>query len=143
LNNKISTDFPELFADKRRIKQIILNLLSNAVKFTVEGGDVTIDANMQSDGSVRIFVSDTGVGMDEEEVRVALSTFGQVEHGFDRNHEGTGLGLPLTKGLVEMHDGILEVESEKGMGTTIIITLPKERVLEADELIKERVSKVV
>lgn len=115
-------------ADERRVKQILLNLLSNAVKFTPEGGEVAVNSWLNEDTSLSISVVDTGIGMDEDEVEKALSKFGQVDSGLDRKHEGTGLGLPLTIGLMECHGGTLEVKSERGRGTQIIVTFPKERV---------------
>jgi len=116
-------------ADGRRIKQILLNLLSNAVKFTPQGGTVSVSTQLNDDGSLAICVADTGIGLDDEDIETALSTFGQVDSGLDRKHEGTGLGLPLTKGLIELHGGTLEFESEKGHGTLITATFPKERVI--------------
>ena len=119
---------PHLFVDERRIKQVMLNLLSNAVKFTPEGGEVSIRSHLNDDGSFSIVVKDSGIGMDEAERAMALTTFGQVDSGLDRKHEGTGLGLPLTKGLMELHGGTLSVSSEKGQGTEVTATFPKTRV---------------
>ena len=112
----------------------MLNLLSNAIKFTQEGGEVSVSSYTNGDGSFSISVSDTGIGMDDEEAAMALSMFGQVDSGLDRKHEGTGLGLPLTKGLMELHGGTLEVESEKGHGTSVTVTFPKERVVQNTRL---------
>ena len=120
----------QIIADERRVKQIFLNLLSNAVKFTQEGGKVTVKSRFSDDGSLAIAVSDTGMGMEKDEVVKALSKFGQVDSGLDRKHEGTGLGLPLTVGLVECHGGTLDIKSEKGRGTQITVTFPKERVIQ-------------
>ncbi len=120
---------PLIYADQRRVKQVMLNLLSNAIKFTEEGGEVYVSSQLNNDGSLAVMVDDTGVGMNANEVKKALSTFGQVDSGLDRKHEGTGLGLPLTKGLIELHGGTLEVKSEKGRGTMITVTFPKERVI--------------
>jgi len=128
ISSSISSDTPQIVADERRVKQIFLNLLSNAVKFTPEGGEVAVNSWVNEDASLSISVVDTGAGMDEAEVEKALSKFGQVDSGLDRKHEGTGLGLPLTVGLMECHGGTLEVKSEKGRGTQIIVTFPKERV---------------
>lgn len=129
LTSSIAHDIPMLFADERRVKQILLNLLSNAVKFTPEDGVVSVNAHMNGAGSLAITVKDTGVGMDEGEVKHAMSKFGQLDTDLDRKHEGTGLGLPLTKGLMELHDGTLIIQSEKGLGTTITVTFPKARVI--------------
>ncbi|HEN47293.1 MAG TPA: ATP-binding protein [Mizugakiibacter sp.] len=85
---------------------------------------------MNDDCSLTVAVADTGVGMDEEEIKTALRRFGQVDSGLDRKHEGAGLGLPLTKGLMEQHGGTLEVKSEKGHGTMITVIFPNERVVQ-------------
>ncbi|WP_173984435.1 ATP-binding protein [Magnetospirillum sp. SS-4] len=117
-----------LWADARRMKQILLNLLSNAVKFTPEGGTVTVSARMLFDGRLTIQVKDTGIGMTRDEVGKAVTKFGQVDSSLARKHDGTGLGLPLTIGLVELHGGTLEISSEKGAGTLISIILPAGRM---------------
>ncbi|MCR4378166.1 MAG: HAMP domain-containing histidine kinase [Rhodospirillales bacterium] len=128
VTSALDPDVPQIYVDQRRVRQVILNLLSNAVKFTPEGGEVAVTSMMNDDGSLALTVSDTGVGMDEDEIMVALSKFGQVDSGLDRKHEGTGLGLPLTRGLMELHGGTLEVNSAKGRGTRITMVFPKERV---------------
>ena len=119
----------QIRADERRIKQALLNLLSNAIKFTPEEGSVMVATLLQDDGSLAISVSDTGIGMDEQDVEKALSMFQQVDSGLNRKHEGTGLGLPLTKGLIELHGGTLNVKSKKGFGTKITVTLPNDRIV--------------
>ncbi|HEY9079466.1 ATP-binding protein [Magnetovibrio sp.] len=119
-----------LHADERRIKQILLNLLTNAIKFTPRGGTVTLNAKCNGTRTISLSVSDTGIGMDEHDVAKAMSQFGQVDNVFSRTEEGTGLGLPLTKGLVELHDGRMEIESEKGCGTRITVHFPKERTID-------------
>lgn len=124
----IDPSIPLIFVDGRRLKQVLLNLLSNAVKFTGKGGDVSISALLNEDGSLSIAVSDNGEGMDEEGVIIALSSFGQVESGLNRKHEGTGLGLPLVKRLMDLHGGTLNMKSTLGHGTTVTVTFPKERV---------------
>lgn len=121
---------PLIHMDARRGKQIILNLLSNAVKFTPEGGEVSVTSSLNTHGSVSVSVRDTGIGMDKDELTKALSAFGQVDSGLNRKHEGTGLGLPLTKGLIELHGGILDVKSDKGHGTLVTVTFPEERVVQ-------------
>ena len=121
---------PTIYADRRRFKQIIINLLSNAVKFTPEGGVVTVNSLLNDDNSFSIFVSDTGLGMSDEEIDIALTAFGQVDNGLDRMHEGTGLGLPLTNGLMDLHSGTLEIESIPAYGTVVTVTFPKERVIQ-------------
>lgn len=124
----INEGMPRIFADERRLKQIFLNLLSNAVKFSPKNGDVITSSWLNEDGDLVICVADTGIGMDEDEIRTALSVFGQVDSGLDRQHEGTGLGLPLTVGLVETHGGRLDINSDKGCGTQVLVTFPKDRL---------------
>ncbi|PHS78615.1 MAG: hypothetical protein COB59_06105 [Rhodospirillaceae bacterium] len=116
---------PEIQADERRLRQVLLNLLSNAVKFTPAGGEVTIDAHSNADGSMTITITDDGIGMDAEDLTLALSKFGQVDTELHRKTDGTGLGLPLTKDLVELHGGELIICSERDQGTMIKIMLPK------------------
>jgi two-component system cell cycle sensor histidine kinase PleC len=121
-------DLPTLRADPVRIKQIVINLLSNAVKFTPRGGRVDIAARIDDKGAFTLLVKDSGIGMTPAEIAVALQPFGQVDNGLDRKYEGTGLGLPLTKTLVEFHGGAFAVESEPGKGTTVRVILPADRV---------------
>jgi two-component system, cell cycle sensor histidine kinase PleC len=113
-----------VWADRRAIKQILINLLSNAVKFTSSGGHVlvTIDGDA---GESRISVSDDGIGMSADDLRKALQPYGQVRADIARRNEGTGLGLPLAKSLTELHGGQLDIRSEKGKGTTVVIRLPR------------------
>ena len=112
-------------ADERRIKQVFLNLLSNAVKFTTVGGNITISFEKQDADGLTIAVSDNGIGMDEADISKAMTQFGQVESDHTRKYHGTGLGLPLTQGLVELHGGSLKIISKKGAGTTVKIHLPQ------------------
>ena len=134
LASSVKPDIPLLYVDGRRVKQVLLNILSNAVKFTPEGGDVTLTAKQEENGSLAVCVTDTGIGMNKDDVEMAMSKFGQIESGLNRRHEGTGLGLPLSKGLMELHGGSLEIASEKGVGTTVTIKFPKERILSDAEL---------
>ncbi|MCW9001370.1 MAG: nitrate- and nitrite sensing domain-containing protein [Rhodospirillales bacterium] len=115
---------PFLTADERRLKQILINLLSNAVKFTPPSGRVTVRTENTPEGGIAISVSDTGIGMTEDEMATAFEPFGQVDSSLNRKHEGTGLGLPLTKGLIELHGGTITMSSEKGKGTRTTVTLP-------------------
>ena len=111
-------------ADEGRIKQIFLNLLSNAIKFTPEEGTVTVTV-VEKDSVIEISVSDTGIGIKKEYQDLIFSEFRQVEETYARRYEGTGLGLALTKRLVELHSGRIWVESEEGKGSTFYFTLPK------------------
>lgn len=128
ISRRVEPNAEVLFADSRRIKQILLNLLSNAVKFTPSGGHINVSSHVIGDGALALVVHDNGIGMDHEGIQKALSAFGQVDGGLDRIHEGAGLGLPLTKGLIEAHGGTLTIESEKNKGTQVTATFPKERV---------------
>ena len=120
----ISHELPEIKGDPVKLKQIVMNLLSNAIKFTPEGGRVTLRATGDRDGQVRVSVRDTGVGMTDEEMTIAMLPFGQVDGGRSRMCEGTGLGLPIAKALVELHGGSLSIKSIKGEGTEVTLLLP-------------------
>ncbi len=115
---------PAIMADAVKLKQIILNLLSNSVKFTPRDGVVTIAAARINDLQVVISVSDTGIGMAADDVAVAMQPFQQVDNTISRRFQGTGLGLPLARALAEQHGGRLAIDSAKGQGTTVTITLP-------------------
>jgi signal transduction histidine kinase len=115
-------------ADRRRIKQVILNLVSNAVKFTPAGGRITVRARRRTDG-LAITVEDTGIGIAPEDIAKAMERFGQVDSGMARKHEGTGLGLPLSKQLMELHGGGLVLESVLHEGTAVTVTLPESRMV--------------
>ncbi len=123
----VNDDTPLLFADERRVKQILLNLLSNALKFTPKGGRVSVDAGIDEGGGCFLSVSDTGIGIAPEDVDKVLSPFGQVDSSLSRRHEGSGLGLPLAKSLVELHGGTLDLDSEAGIGTTVAAKFPARR----------------
>jgi len=128
LTNKIASDLPFLYADKRRVKQILLNLLSNAVKFTPEGGKVDVDVFIDNDMSLVLSVLDTGIGMNAEEVKCALRPFEQIDTGLNRKYEGTGLGLPLVERMAELNGGKLEIKSETGKGTCVQVRFSPDRV---------------
>lgn len=113
-----------LEADPKRMKQVILNLLSNSVKFTPEGGEVKLTLRVIRDTYVKIEVHDTGIGIAAKNISQAMSTFGQVDSSLSRRYEGTGLGLPFSKKLVEMMGGIFDIKSEEGLGTTITLRFP-------------------
>lgn len=119
----------DIFADARRVKQIFINLITNALKFTPKGGEVFLTADLNMDGSYSIAVRDTGIGMTQAGIEKAMMTFGQVSSVETNGHEGTGLGLPLTKGLMILHGGTLDVASKPDEGTVITVTFPKERVI--------------
>ena len=111
-------------ADERLLKQILFNLLSNAIKFTPNGGEIRVCLEFAEDGGAVIQVADTGVGMTRAEQETAMSPFGQVAGSISKQHQGTGLGLPIVKSLVELHGGVFDLTSERGDGTTATIRLP-------------------
>ena len=129
LSTKTEGHLPPLVADPTRLKQILLNLISNAIKFTEPGGSVLVTGRHATDVGVVFEVRDTGVGMTQDEIDIALEPFGQVDASPAREHEGTGLGLPLARRLAELHGGSLHIDSEKGCGTTVAVTLPPSRVM--------------
>jgi signal transduction histidine kinase len=125
----ISTDIPKnlppVVADRLRFIQIILNILSNAVKFTHKGGSIHITVTTESRGGVItdyvVTIRDTGIGMSQENIDTAFQSFGQIDSDLNRKYEGTGLGLPLTKKLVDLHHGSIRIHSELAVGTTVVL----------------------
>jgi signal transduction histidine kinase len=128
-NIKLDLDVPEtlptIFADERKLKQILVNLLSNAIKFTDPGGKVVLKAYCNADASHVFQIIDTGIGIAPEDIPTALSRFGQIDADLNRKYERTGLGLPLTKALVELHGGSLDLKSEIDRGTTVTLRFPQ------------------
>jgi signal transduction histidine kinase len=133
LSTNLQSPLPLVRADPRRFRQIVLNLLSNAVKFTPAGGRVVVSALIGADG-LRIAVTDTGIGIAPEDIPKALERFGQIDSKIGRKHEGAGIGLPLAKHLIELHGGTLKIESELGVGTTVSIVVPPERIVLARQV---------
>jgi signal transduction histidine kinase len=117
-------------ADRGRVRQVLLNLLSNAIKFTPDGGRITVvaaPANGESGSAVRIAVTDTGIGIASEDQPKLFQEFSQLDASASRKYEGTGLGLALSRRLVELHGGSIGVDSEMGKGSTFWFTLPQVR----------------
>ena len=131
LSAKLAADLPRLYADERILRQIMLNLLSNAVKFTPPGGQVEIEAARHAEGGLSIGVRDTGIGMAEADIPKALEPFQQIDNKLSRKFQGTGLGLPLVKAMIGAHGGSLHIVSAPGVGTTVTVTLPVERIVSA------------
>ena len=127
LSMEIEAGLPTIRADRLRLKQILLNLLSNAVKFTQPGGTVTLSIGRKSGADIALVVADTGVGMDPADIPLALQPFHQLDNPLVRRQDGTGLGLPLSKALTELHGGTMEISSEPGVGTIVRVTLPRQR----------------
>ncbi|MDJ0942663.1 MAG: PAS domain S-box protein [Kiloniellales bacterium] len=124
----VPDDLPWLRGDERRLKQVMINLLSNAFKFTSEGGKVTVTATADPVQGFVIRVADDGIGMAAADIPRALARFGQIDGSLARDFNGTGLGLPLSKALVEMHGGSLEIESAPSAGTVVTLRLPAARL---------------
>ena len=120
----LATNMTQILGDPLRIKQILINLLSNAVKFTPARGRVRVDIAPWQPGYTTIAVTDTGSGMSPSEVETAMRPFGQIDSGFNKRHEGTGLGLPIAYALARLHGGDLRIDSKKGAGTRVTIILP-------------------
>jgi PAS domain S-box-containing protein len=121
-------DLPHLRADERKLRQSLLNLMSNGIKFTPPDGFVRLRARMTS-GRLQIEVADNGIGIAATDIPKALSPFGQIDSTLSRRHAGTGLGLPLTKRLIEAHGAEFHFTSEIGVGTTVTLSFPSERLI--------------
>ncbi|MBO6785182.1 MAG: hypothetical protein JJ899_18185 [Alphaproteobacteria bacterium] len=121
-------DLPNLYADNRVFRQIVLNLLSNAIKFTGEGGEVVLAADIDARGACVLQVSDDGIGIAPEYLGTIMQPFVQIDSGMNRKYEGTGLGLSLVQSMAELHGATVEIESAPGVGTTVSVRFPAERV---------------
>ncbi len=128
----IADELPLLRADPRVFKQMLVNLLSNAVKYTPAGGSIIVSAGCTDDG-LRVAIADTGVGMTDEQIPQALKPFSQIDSGYSRSQEGTGLGLSLVKSLIELHGGALEIRSALGKGTTAALKFGPHSVIPPDD----------
>ena len=124
LSLRAQEGLPVMLCDARKLKQVLVNLLSNAVKFTDAGGRIAVEARPDGAGGAVIEVSDTGIGIAAEDLEKVMSPFGQVHEALNRETQGTGLGLPLSRALVELHGGRLTLQSELGKGTTARVELP-------------------
>src|SRR5713226_268429 len=126
---EIPTSLPKLHADDLKLKQVLINLLSNAAKFTPAQGHVTLRAELQANGAFVIEVIDTGIGIAAEDIAKVFTPFTQLNAHVSRQVQGTGLGLPLARALVQLHGGTLTIASEEGKGTAVTVRLPASRVL--------------
>jgi signal transduction histidine kinase len=126
---QVPDGLPLLRADKCKLKQILINLLSNSVKFTLPGGEVRVRAWCDADSGYVLQVADNGIGIAPKDIPVVTMPFRQADSGLNRRYEGTGLGLPLTRLLVELHGGSLELASEVEVGTTVTARFPPGRIV--------------
>jgi signal transduction histidine kinase len=127
----VDDGLPLFWGDGKKLRQILINLLSNAVKFTPAGGTVRLTVQREQSGGLMVSVADTGIGIAADKIPVALAPFGQVDSSLARKYDGVGLGLPLTKRLIELHGGTMEISSEPGQGTTVTARFPTERLQDA------------
>ncbi len=127
LETDLPPALPHLWADPRRLKQVLVNVLGNAVKFTPTGGTVTVRVTADAAG-LAIAVADTGIGIAPEDLAKVMAPFGQVDSGMARRYDGSGLGLPLSRKLMDLHGGALSLESRLGVGTTVTLRFPAERL---------------
>ena len=125
----LAEGLPPLRGDERKTKQVLLNLITNSVKFTPAGGSVTVNASWDVAIGLAVTVADTGIGIPESEFERVLKPFEQVDSSLSRQHQGTGLGLPLVKAIMELHGGRLELKSKLGIGTEVTVVFPPERLL--------------
>ena len=128
VTSNINSETPKIVGEPQAVKQVIANLLSNAIKFTPEGGRITLDAFTDEEGALHINITDTGIGLSDKEMEVALSPFGQADSELSKKESGTGLGLTLVQSLMRLHQGRFELFSQKGIGTTASLIFPPARV---------------
>jgi two-component system cell cycle sensor histidine kinase PleC len=130
IRQAVEPDLPKIWADERAIRQIILNLLSNAVKFTPQGGDIALKVGWTANGGQYVSVTDNGPGIPESELATVLSSFGRGSQAIKTAEEGSGLGLPIVKGLVDLHGGSFSLKSRLRVGTEVMFTIPASRVMD-------------
>ena len=131
VEKEIGADLPMIRGDSVKLRQVFTNIIGNAIKFTRSGGTVTIRAMRMPDGGALVEIADTGIGMSEEEIKIAMTPFGQVDSSRARWRDGTGLGLPISKSLIDLHSGKLDIMSEKDVGTTVSVLLPSRHAVTA------------
>lgn len=127
----VEPNLPRLWADERAVRQIVLNILSNAIKFTPQGGEITVKAGWTASGGQYVSVKDTGPGIPEDETATVLASFGRGTLAIKTAEQGSGLGLPIVKGLVDLHGGNFQLKSQVRVGTEVIVTFPSSRVVDA------------
>jgi signal transduction histidine kinase len=125
---ELEDGLPTLCADPAKLRQILINLLSNAIKFTPAGGKVSLTVAREPAGGILFRIADTGIGISTEQMQLVFTPFGQVDSRLARKYGGIGLGLPLTKRLIELHDGTMEIASRPGEGTVVTARFPRERL---------------
>jgi signal transduction histidine kinase len=129
LSNDVPPGLPHLMADERMTRQILVNLISNAIKFTPAGGQVSVSAVLTAAAAIQILVSDTGVGIEPEEIPLIRKRFGRGQRTTNHKIQGTGLGLAIIDSLIGLHDGTMDIESWPGRGTIVRVTFPAGRTI--------------
>ncbi len=137
VNEAIEAGLPRIWADERAVRQVTLNLLTNAIKFTPQGGSITVKVGWTASGGQYLAIRDTGPGIPEEEIPIVMSSFGRGSLAQKNAEEGSGLGLPIVKGLVELHGGTFSIKSKVREGTEVVVVFPPERVIDALPLYPE------
>jgi two-component system cell cycle sensor histidine kinase PleC len=127
----MEADLPPVWADERAMRQVVLNLLSNAIKFTPQGGEIRLKLGWTASGGQYVSVADNGPGIPEDEIPTVLASFGQGSLAIKTAEQGAGLGLPIVKGLIDLHGGTFSLKSKLREGTEVIVTLPATRVMSA------------
>ncbi len=127
VETRIDPEMPPLLADELRLRQALINLVGNAIKFTPDGGSIIVEASQSVEDEPFLRVIDNGIGIASEDIEKAMEPFGQADSALNRRYDGSGLGLPLTKALVELHKGQFEIDSTVGLGTTVTMTFPQSR----------------
>jgi two-component system, cell cycle sensor histidine kinase PleC len=140
LKTALEPGLPKIWADERAVRQIIINLLANGIKFTPQGGEVTIKVGWTANGGQYIAIKDTGPGIPEEELPTVLETFGRGTMAIKTAEQGTGLGLPIVKGLVDLHGGQFHLRSKLREGTEVIVIFPTARVMETIAAVEKDVA---
>ena len=133
LIDQTRSQLPDLLADRRQVKQVLINLLTNAIKFTDPGGTVTTSVRIDPDGGIELLVADTGIGIAAEDQQAVFEPFTQVASSQARSHEGTGLGLAICRSLVALHGGSISLESAIAVGTTVTVRFPSYRTLVSEQ----------
>jgi signal transduction histidine kinase len=129
ISEKYSDDLPHIYADPRLLRQVFINLITNSIKYSGHGGVITIETSLNNKDEIEVIVTDQGVGIPEDRIQDALEPFGQIHdpHTHSEIYQGTGLGLPLAKAMVEMHGGTFTLKSVENEGTTVVISFSKSR----------------
>jgi two-component system, cell cycle sensor histidine kinase PleC len=130
ITEAFESGLPRIWADERAVRQVTLNLLTNAIKFTPPGGSIVIKVGWTRTGGQYLSIRDTGPGIPPEEISIVLSSFGRGSLAQKNAEEGSGLGLPIVKGLVELHGGVFRLNSTPHVGTEVIVIFPPERVMD-------------